>query len=564
MSKNPKTKKLSISRNQSTGPTLIVCVMLVLLGVIVFGQLYDADFVHYDDSDYIVENEHIQEGFTAESIKWAFISGYASNWHPVTWLSHMLDFKLFGMKAGGYHIGNLLLHLINSVLVFLIFKRMTKGFWKSAFVAALFVIHPGHVESVAWVSERKDVLSSMFWFLTMWAYLFYTEKRTVKWYLLMLISYAIGLMAKPMLVTLPFVLLLLDYWPLERFEKFSWKNLGNVVFEKVPFFLLAAASSIVTYFVQQKGGAMVDMSVIAPAIRVANCVISYAKYLQILVWPTDLGVFYPYSWEQSSMSYAAAGAMLLIVITILAMLFGRRNKYLIVGWFWYLGTMVPVIGLVQVGMQSMADRYTYLPFIGLFVMIAWGIGDLSANWQNRKPAAGMAMGIVILVLSACTWVQAGYWHDSVTLFEHTLKVTEGPTVNNGRIHNNLSVVYNRREEFDKAIEHGQKAALYDPDSANSHYNLGIAYYRTGQVDKAIACWLETVRLNPNYNQAHNNLGALYYAKGQSDLKIKQFDRAREQFDLAIKHWKKALEINPDDKFARDNLNSAMKEIGEEK
>lgn len=451
----------------------------------------------------------------------------------------MLDWEMFKDSAGRHHMINMLFHMINSLLVFFVFKRMTKTLWQSAVIAALFAIHPAHVESVAWASERKDVLSAMFWLLTMGAYLFYTEKRSIKWYLLMLLSFAIGLMAKPMLVTLPFVLLLMDYWPLKRLETFSFKKALWLVTEKIPLFLLTVASSVITYIVQQKGGAMVDTKVIMLADRITNTLVSYVKYIAMMFWPTKLAMYYPYALTEPYLGYAAAA--LLVAITFLVFLLGRRYKYLPVGWLWYLGTLIPVIGLVQVGMQSLADRYTYIPYIGLFIMIAWGVSDISAKWKNRKPILTLTTAAVVLSLTATAYIQTGYWHDSIKLFERALAVTE----KNGRMHNNLCVVYNRQENFTKALYHGLKAVQFDPDSDNAYYNLGIVYYRTGQMDKAIDCWEETVKINPEFNKAHNNLGAMYYKQGKTDL--------------AIKHWRKALEVDPDDINARQNLEQTLAE-----
>ncbi len=370
---------------------------LVLAPLVVFWQVHSFDFISRDDIDYVTANRNVTTGFTCDNVVWAFTTGYASNWHPLTWLSHMLDCHLFGLKPGLHHLTNLFFHIANTLLLFWVLKRMTGVLYTSAFVAAAFALHPLHVESVAWVSERKDVISTFFWLLTVAAYVSYVRKPGAARYLLTLLVFAFGLMAKPMVVTLPFVLLLLDYWPLGRLENAA--GLYRLVREKVPFLILSAASSVVTFFVQQSAGAVVATGTIALVIRIANAFISYSKYIEKMVWPGKLAIFYPHQLDKVSMSHAVVAGFLMVCVSGLVFWKGRSYKYLPVGWLWFVGTLVPVIGLVQVGEQAMADRYTYIPLIGLFIIIAWGASDLLSGWRHGKIILRAASLIILLVLA---------------------------------------------------------------------------------------------------------------------------------------------------------------------
>ena len=408
--------------------------------LIAFWQVNHCDFINYDDPSYVTENIHIRHGITTEAIRWAFTTDYAANWHPVTWISHMLDVELFGLKPRWHHLTNLLFHIANTLLLFFVFHRMTKTTWQSAFVAALFALHPLHVESVAWVAERKDVLSTFFWMLTMGAYIHYVEHPRFRSYLAVFTFLALGLMSKPMLVTLPFILLLLDYWPLQRFEqktptqeipaeinkpisaskregkssgkqtvqaivkeeepadrKYQWALVRPLLIEKIPLFALAALSSITTFIVQQKGGSVASLEGIAPGVRIANAFVSYIIYVRKIIWPDDLAVFYPHPGLLPFWQILGA-VFLLIAVTVTVILEAKRFPYLAVGWLWFAGTLVPVIGIVQVGSQAMADRYTYVPLIGLFIMAAWGVPELLKNWRYRKEALAASSA---LILSAC-------------------------------------------------------------------------------------------------------------------------------------------------------------------
>ena len=460
---NNETQKSSFFTLRREG---VVCLFLVIGILAVYWQVGNHEFVNYDDKDYITENQHVQAGLTLKSIAWAFTSTYASNWHPLTWLSHMLDCEIYGLNPRGHHFTNVFFHILNSILLFLIFKRMTGAFWKSAFVAALFAIHPLHVESVAWAAERKDVLSTFFCMLTMGAYILYVENQGIKKYLLTVLLFTLGLMAKPMLITLPFVLLLLDYWPLGRFNKRS--PALQLIWEKIPLFVLTAVSSIVTFLVQQK--AMSSLEVFPITARIFNALVSYLSYIVKMIWPFHLAIFYPYPGMPPVWQIAGA-CLLLVFISCIAIRTVRRYPYFAVGWLWYLGTLVPVIGLVQVGLQSMADRYTYIPLTGIFIIIAWGIPDLIAKWRYKKIGLFITTTTLISILMICTWSQVGCWRNSITLFSHAINVTE----NNSVAHNNLGSAFADQGKASETIKHYAEALRIDPMYADAHYNLGNAF-----------------------------------------------------------------------------------------
>ena len=456
----------------------MVYVLLAFVTVAVYAQLVGFDFVNVDDTHYIVENPHLQSALTPDLVRWAFTTTYFSNWHPLTWLSYLLDYQLFGLNPHGYHLTNVVFHTLNVLLLFAALNRLTGRFGRSAWVAALFAMHPLHVESVAWISERKDVLSTFFLFLTFLLYARYVERRTVGSYLLVALSFALGLMAKPMLITLPFVLLLLDYWPLGRFQiggsaknssqqsckspdnNSQWQVFYRLVFEKIPIFILSAVSSTVTFLIQSNFGVLTGSDVCPLKIRIANALVSYLMYLQKMVWPNRLAVFYPHPLDSIPLWQVAAAAVIIIAISILAVCLSRNRKYLAVGWLWYLGTLVPVIGLVQTGEQAMADRYAYVPFIGLFIIIAWGSQDLLAKWLRRKSVFGISATIVLVVLAVCTHIQLRYWRNSITLLEHSIAVTD----------NNYL----------------------------AHYNLAHALIDDGRTNEAVAHFKEVLRIKPRH------------------------------------------------------------------
>ena len=555
-----------------------ICLFLVLVTLVVYLQVGSFEFVNYDTDRYVYENKYVTAGLTKKSIGWAFSTLYASNWHPVTWLSHMLDVQLFGIQPGWHHFGNVLFHIANTLLLFWIFVHMTGEVWPSSLVAALFAIHPLHVQSVAWVAERKDVLSTFFGLLTVAGYTRFVRRPCVGRYMPILIFFVLGLMSKPMLVTLPFVLLLLDYWPLKRFRfqkhrEFSAIGLqtpakGGLIVEKIPLFLIAAASSVVTLYAQQSGGAVASSTLYPLYLRIVNAVVSYASYIGMMLWPVNLAVIYPYPRAFPAWLVAAA-CLMLAGISYLALKYYKSRPYMVVGWLWYLGTLVPVIGVVQAGSQALADRYTYVPLIGLFIILAWGLFDLLQ--QNRfRHSAVSAISIAVLgVLAAVSWVQVGYWKNSIALFSHALNVTQ----NNYVAHNNLGhrllelgktdealtqfeksiainpqfeiaylnlgLAFSRKGELDLAIKHYSKALQIKPDFTVAHNNLGNAWYRLGRADKAYLHYLEAIKIDPAYAEAYNNLGA---------ASIRLGDLNRALFFL-----KKALEINPEFADAQNNL-----------
>ncbi len=576
----PKKIFLMTGREVKIYNKLLICFFLITAILIIFWQVKDFDFINLDDLQYVTENPPVQSGLSLKGIAWAFTTTHASNWHPLTWLSHMLDVQLFRLKPGWHHLVNVLFHILNTVLLFLVFNRMTRALWQSAFVAALFAFHPLHVESVAWVAERKDVLSTFFWMLTMGAYVFYVEKPDTKKYLLALGFFALGLMAKPMLVTLPFVLLLLDYWPLNRFQTpipvggnsfrppdvnnpgakkkkpkksaprdiaetkkamhFSgqWPVLLALIKEKFPFFALSAASAIITFYAQKKGGAVGSLDILPFNARIANAIVSYVDYIGKMIWPRNLAVFYPSPGMRPAW-LVLGSSLILLVITVLVLRSTKRFPYLATGWLWYLGTLVPVIGLVQVGMQALADRYTYVPLIGIFVIIAWGISELTEKWRRRKILLATSAGVILAILMFNTWIQTRYWQDSRLLFEHAIRVT----ADNFVAHNNLGVALAKSGEKEKAASHYSEAIRMKPNFDNAHYNLGNYLASKGRTAEAITHYSEAIRIKPNYSKAHNNLGAMLASQGK--------------FSEAIVQYEKALRIEPANASFHYNLGLAL-------
>ncbi len=530
---------------------IIICLILILATLVVFWRLPGYEFVGFDDDLYVYENLFVQKGLSEENITWAFKTFITGNWHPLTWLSHMFDCQLFGLKPGMHHLTNLLLHIANSLLLYLVLRKMTGTRWRSAFVASLFALHPLHVESVAWVAERKDVLSTFFWLLTMWSYAFYAERPAANRYMLTLLFFALGLMVKPMLVTLPFVLLLTDYWPLHRVQMFRFTNNRQgrkfsalqLIWEKVPFFTLATASSVVTLIAQRAGGAATSLDVLPIKIRIANAFISYISYIGKMIWPRNLAVLYPmpkifFAWQ------AAVAGLLLLCISIVLIRAMRRRPYLGVGWLWYLGTLFPVIGLVQVGVQSMADRYTYVPLIGLFILLTWGFHDLTGRWRHGRIAAATCAALILLGLMAGASFQVRHWKTSTTLFTHTLGITS----NNWLIHNNLGVALAKEGKLNEAIRHYSEALRIKQNYALAHNNLGVALRLQGRLDEAIRHHSEALRIKPDFAKAHNNLGIALSRQG----KMKE----------AIDHYSEALRIDPNYSEAHNNLGIVLDTQGE--
>ena len=552
---------------------LVICLGLALLTLAAFWPVLQYGFVNYDDMVYVTENDHVQGGLTVQGVWWAFTNIQAAFWHPLTWLSHMLDWQLYQGWAGGHHLTNLLFHVANSLLLFLVFKRMTGALWRSAFVAALFALHPLHVESVAWVAERKDVLSTFFWMLTMWAYVRWVQVQSLKskvqsrgeevqgpksnvqshgtrntqhvsrftfhdsrFYLLAIFFFALGLMSKPMLVTLPFVLLLLDYWPLRRFDlktlDFRLKTLLPLLLEKLPFFALTVGACVLAYWTEHRVGAIPTFASIPLVFRVANAILSYASYIRKMLWPSDLAAFYPYIQSFRIWQVTLLGLLLAAATLVLAR---QRRRYLTVGWLWYVGTLVPVIGLVQVGQHGMADRYTYIPLIGLFVMLAWGVPEAVSRWPFRRAALGLGAAAALTGCIIVTTIQLRYWQDDFKLFEHALAVTERNPVTHGHIAWRLM----SGGKTNEALQHYERALQIDPAIEGIHYALGNWHRREGRLDEARREYLAELELHPRGALVKNNLGLVFTAQGKDDE--------------AMACFKAALEINPDCLDAHNNL-----------
>ena len=645
-----------------------ICSLLTLVTLACYWPVTTHKFIDLDDPRYICDNSHIKAGLTWSGVLWAFGSGYASNWHPLTWISHMGDCQLYGLRPAGHHLTNLLFHIANTLLLFLLLQRMTGPVWRSACVAALFAWHPLHVESVAWASERKDVLSTCLFLLTLWAYVRWVEVQSPRskvqsqgaedrshdsesriqneatphssritfhvsrYYLLSLFFFALGLMSKPMLVTLPFVLLLLDYWPLRRLQlsclqgsRFEVQGSGldvpapaldlhsstlwPLVREKLPFFALALAASVVTYLVQRTGGAVSSLELLPWQSRIANALVVYVRYLSQTLWPAQLAVLYPYSRHLPVGAVVAAG-LLLVGLSCWFVLRARRQPFLIVGWLWYLGTLVPTIGVIQVGSQSMADRYTYIPSIGLFLLTVWGLDALLDRWPHKHYWLAAAGTLALAGCLVCTWGQLKCWQDSERLYRHAIAATadnciaydglgnalgaagqpdqalacyaeavrlkpnyaEGQydlgtaLMNRGSLeeavqhlaaavkynpafahaHINLGKALLEQGKRDEAADHLSKAVRLTPDDAEAQYNLGTVLQMQGKADEAIVCFSEALRLNPEYGEAHGNLGVALITQGKLG-------------EGAI-HLASASRLNPNNPQAHDNLGLAILEL----
>jgi tetratricopeptide (TPR) repeat protein len=533
----------------------IIALCLIAITLAVFIQVRNFDFVRYDDDKYVLQNHPIQSGPVLEKLHFAFTSFHASNWHPLTWLSHMADYALYGLNPRGHHLTNVMLHILSTLLLFAVFRQMTGALWPSAFAAALFAVHPLHVESVAWVAERKDCLSAFFFMLTLGAYFRYVKEPGFSRYVLIVIFFALGLMSKPMLVTLPFVLLLLDVWPLRRFRlgptaksdrdreavrtemaAEPLTSFPRLFREKIPLFALSAVSIVVTVLAQRQE--IAPFAKLPLLTRLANALVAYVTYAGKMIWPQNLAVLYPYPDTVPLWQTAGAG-IILIIVTGLVMKYLRRAPYLAVGWLWYLGTLVPVIGIVQVGVQSHADRYTYLPLIGLFAMIAWGIPDLMKKWRLPTMALAAPAVIVIAVFAALSWLQLAHWQNSITLFDRTLKVTK----NNYVIHSNMGAALAEQGKIVEAVAHYEEALRIKPDDVDSRYNLANALARQGKMPEAMVQYMAVLRMEPRKAAAHNNLAIALAANGQ-------VDKARD-------HWREALKLRPDYEEARVNLKNSL-------
>jgi hypothetical protein len=528
---------------------LFVCLFLMVATYCAYQQVGGHEFVTFDDGLYITENIRIQSGMNLENIAWSFTTIHSSNWHPLTWMSHMLDVSLFKMHPGSHHLVSLFFHLVNSLLLFFVFRQMTGDIWPSAFVAALFAIHPLHVESVAWVSERKDVLSTFFGMLTLLSYGRFVKSGIRRSYISALLFFILGLMAKPMLVTLPFVMLLLDYWPLCRikFKKnlhsasYVDKNISlfDLVIEKIPFFIIAAASCILTFYAQRSGGSVATLEVFPLGLRIGNAAVAYINYIAKMFYPVHLSAFYPHPYSLPMWQVAGA-VLLLMLITWACILTVNKRSYLLVGWLFYLGTLFPVIGLIQVGEQAMADRYTYIPLIGIFVMLAWGMHDLLDKWRRKEKIVVLGAALLFPMLILTTWLQVRHWSDSIRFYEHMIKVNS----NNYLAHYNLGEVLAEHGKRKEAIRHYIQTLRIKPGHVGALNNLGNALLIEGKYRQAISHYTAALKLVPDDPEIHNNLGVALIQEGK--------------FDQAIDHFIIALKIKPDYGEARKNLQIAMK------
>ncbi|MBW1684613.1 MAG: tetratricopeptide repeat protein [Deltaproteobacteria bacterium] len=573
-------------------PTLV---LLALVTLAVHGQVLSHEFLHYDDPIYVTGNPTVQEGLSWEGLRWAFTTTHRSNWFPLTWLSHMLDCQLFGLNPAGHHFTNLLLHVLNTLLLFALLQRMTGARRRSALVAALFAIHPLHVESVAWVAARKDVLSTFFALLATWFYAGYAQqargRRTQRRdYGLALLFFAMGLMAKSMLVTLPFLFLLLDYWPLRRFppppaprRRSKMKQAEprvspqSLVWEKLPLFALTLVSCAITFTAQRSGGSVAALEQLSLWRRLDNAVISYVAYVWKTIVPKDLCAFYPFPVTPQPLWQFAAALLLLAGVSYLAVWSWRERRYLAVGWLWYLGTLVPVIGLVQVGEQALADRYTYLPLIGLFIVLSWGAHDLLTRWRADARIFG-ALGLLLLAALVVPSVQqVAHWKNEKTLFQHAAAVTQG----NFTAHNNLGNVFSEEGEHQQAIRHFEAALEIRPNYPKAHNNLANAYLELGESDAALRHFELALELAPESFQVHYNLARVLVRLGRLEEAAQHYSRAIElnpglvpayrslgillvqlgRPQEAERYLREAIRRQPDDALAHHSLGDAYRKLG---
>jgi Flp pilus assembly protein TadD len=530
---------MKTSREQPRDPRIVfICLGLAIITFAIYWPVFGNEFVNYDDTNYITENPHVLHGLNWSDLKWAFTTSHTGYAHPVTWLTHQLDYQLFGVWAGGHHLTNLLIHTVNSLLLFLLFWRITRDLWPSAFVAALFAIHPLHVESVAWAAERKDVLSAFFFLLMLHAYTVYAKKRETWGYVMALGCFVLGILSKPMLVTGPAVLLLFDYWPLRRITFESGRvdssrriSIKKLIIEKVPFAVVAVGWSILTFALQKEAGIVGQQGI---GFRIANAFVSYAVYFFDSFWPQNLAVLYPYPltlpWGQ-----LAAAVVLLFLVSGLCFLRRKTSPHLVAGWLWYLGMLVPVIGIIQVGAQARADRYTYLPQIGLWFALSWELVVLTKAWPFRHRLLSISAAAVLVVLSACTWNQTKVWRSSESLWRHTLAVTSDNFV----AHYNLGHVLGQQRKYDEAILHFNEVLRMSPDFFDALLNMGITLFEQGKLDEAITYYRRALGVQPQSSKAHMQLALALVQQGKNDEALQEF--------------RKAAELGPEDPNVRTNL-----------
>jgi Flp pilus assembly protein TadD len=558
-----------------TRPDLLILFSLAVVTLAIYAQVIGHQFITLDDPTYIRENPMVKRGVTADGLVWAFTTFHAANWHPLTWISHMIDCQLFRTNAGRHLLINAVIHVANTLLVFWFLLRTTGARWPSALVAALFALHPLHVESVAWASERKDTLSTFFGLLSLIAYVRYAKAPSISGYAWVGITLALGLLAKPMLVTWPFVMLLLDYWPLGRWQSAKSKAQGRTVrkliLEKVPLLVVVTGSAIMTLIAQSRGGAVHTLGDVSIALRLSNALVSYATYLLLTFWPNDLAVYYPFAgiaaWQ------IIGGALLLIAITAFCFFERKTQPYLIVGWLWFLGTLFPVIGIVQVGGQIMADRYFYIPSIGLFIAVVFGLADIAKSWRVPASLCAGSAAAALLVVGTLTNAQIQRWRDSFTLFEHTLAVTPP----NLRIEYNLGVALGANDRYDEAAAHFQNALHIDPNFYDGLVALGVTLAHQGRMPEAIEYFQAAIRSQPDAPKARVQLAHALWAQKRDQEALEQLDRTsqlapkdrdiRADFGLAlalvgrteeaIEQLHEALRLNQNNAEAHNNLGLAL-------
>jgi protein O-mannosyl-transferase len=572
----------------------VVALILIVACLIAFGRVAKCGFINFDDGVYVTQNPHVREGLTLKSVVWAFKTTHATNWHPLTWLSHMVDFELFELNPAGHHLTNLFFHIANTLLLFLLLRNATGCFWESAAVAALFALHPLRVESVAWVSERKDVLCAFFGLLTMLAYVRYAQQQSLPRYLAVLLLFALGLMAKPMLVSLPFVLLLLDFWPLHRcrfagmpacpLTQETLPTSSHVTFsmsilflEKVPLLVLSGASSVVTFIVQQEGGAVSTFEAIPLKIRLVNSLVSYWCYLGKIFWPYNLAIFYPHQGAHIPLWQGIIAGCSLAAVTLLVLYLALRRPYLVTGWFWFLGMLVPVIGIIQVGMQSLADRYTYLPCIGIFIMIAWSLSSMARQFPHRESLFAYPFTAALIGLVTITWIQTGYWKSTDTVFKRAATVTE----NNFLAHSLIGDSLAAENKLDMARQEYEKALGIWPNNSDTHNKLGLVLAKQGFVDDAINQYEEALKMNPRNASAHANMATTLVEKGDLDGAESHYSEAlqispesgpahngmgivkarKQMMDESLSHFNRAISLCPECPESHNNLGRALTLLG---
>ena len=576
---NGSGKSFGVSHSVTFGrPNILILLGLAVVTLALYAQVIWHQFVTLDDRQYITENPMVNHGVTLRGLTWAFTTFHEGNWHPLTWIAHMIDSQLFGMNAGGHLLVNALIHVANTLFVFWFLSQTTHARWPSALVAALFALHPLHVESVAWAAERKDMLSTFFGLLSLISYTRYAEDRSRNWYVWSAITLALGLLAKPMLVTWPFVMLLLDYWPLRRLsQSTNRKNLlpwnASLLREKLPFFVIVAVSCVITFFAQSHGGAVRTFTDVPIALRLSNGLVSYAKYLLLTFWPHDLAVYYPFTAIGIPAWQIVGAAFLLIGITAFCLVQRKDRPYLIVGWLWFLGTLVPVIGLVQVGGQTMADRYFYIPSIGLFIALVFGAADIAKRRRVAPSLSAAIAGAVLLVLATLTNAQIHRWSDSFSLFKHALAVTPPNLV----IENSLGIALNNSGRHDEAAAHLTKALQVQRDHYDVLVNMGVTRYHQAQLAEAIGYYEAAIRSQPNAPEAHAQLALALWKQNRNEAAYDEVRRASElapkdanirnylgialgrlgRFPEAIDQLHEALRLNPNSADAHNNLGLAL-------